>query len=130
MPITSHSMRSRAIAAGDGLGRLECLVSELMDSARVGGRFGRVGVDRLELYDCLCWPHGASEYVQREFPEVVVDVRSCRQSITGFAVVFVWNGGSRFELAWYIAIALGLTGCAYVLYTSPWWGAYRWMQGI
>ena len=126
----SSGARGRVVAAGDGLLRLQSLVSELVDSARVGGRFGRAGVDRLELYDCVCWPHGASEYVQREFPEVVVDVRSCRQSLTGFAVVFVWKGISHFEVAWYVAIALGLTGCAYILYTSPWWGAYRWMQSI
>ena len=122
--------RGGALSADDSLSRLEEFVGVMMDMERIGGRFSRVGGDRLELYDCLCWPHEASERVQRCFPDVAIDVRSCRHSISGFAVVFVWTCRGGHEMMWCLAIAAALTGCAYVLVTSPWWGAYRWIQSI
>jgi hypothetical protein len=106
-------------------------VLRLTSADRVGGRVQRVGRDRVELLDCMSWTWGCTERVQREFPEVVVNIRSCRHSLSGFAVVFVWKGGGVFESMWYLAIAVGLTSCAYALFTSPWWwGAYRLIRGI
>lgn len=122
--------RGSTVSTDDGLARLEDFVGNMMDMERIGGRFHRAFGDRLELYDCLCWPQGASDRVQRHFPEVAIDVRSCRQSITGFAVVFIWTCRGGHEVMWCLAIAAALTGCAYVLVTSPWWGAYRWIQSI
>lgn len=110
---------------------LKELVLQLTCADRVGGRVQRVGSDRLELYDCASWSWKGTELVQHEFPEVVVDVRSCRHSLSGFAVVFIWKGGGRFEPLWYVAIAVVLTSCAYTLFAAPWWwGAYRLIQGI
>jgi hypothetical protein len=104
------------------------LVLALCNAERVGGRTRRLGSDRLELLDCTWWSHWATEDVQRRFPEVVVDVRACRQSLTGLSVVFIWRGGGRMDVLLYIVIAVGLTCCAYTLVTSPWWGAYRWIH--
>ena len=47
----------------------------------------------------------------------------------GFFWLVLPLGGARWDPL-YLAIAAALTGCAYVLVTSPWWGAYRWIQSI
>jgi hypothetical protein len=111
-------------------GRLSEFVLLLTSAERVGGRTRCVGVDRVELYDCVRWPHHYTDCVLLDFPEVSIDICASRQSLSGFAVIFSWRKGARVETMWYIAIALGLTSCVYALFASPWWGAYRWIQSI
>jgi hypothetical protein len=110
--------------------RLAEFVLLLTSAERVGGRTRCIGPDRVELYDCARWPYHYTECVLLDFPEVSIDVCSSRQSLTGFAVIFSWRRRPRVEIMWYIAIALGLTSCVYALFTSPWWGAYQWIQRI
>ena len=117
----SSQMRSQ-------LARLSAFVLDLTNSERIGGRTRVIGENSIELLDCMYWPHDATELVQHDFPEVVGDVRACRQSLSGFSVVFMWRDRGRVEALWYVAIGVGLTSCAYALLASPWWGAYRWMQ--
>jgi len=103
---------------------------ELCAAERLGGRTRVVDERTLELYDVMSWPHGATEYVQCDFPDVVTHVRSCRQSLSGFAVVFTWRGRGV-DLLWYVAISCGLACCVYLLCSSPWWrGVYPLLQVI
>lgn len=115
---------------GHVLEGLSVLVLSMTNAERTGGRIRRLTETRLELLDCMYWPQEATEMVQRDFPEVVTDIRACRQSLSGFSVLFILKGSGRLEVVWYIAIAVGLTSCAYALFASPWWGAYRWIQSI
>ena len=110
--------------------RLAEFVLAMTGAERVGGRVKCVSSDRLELFDCARWTHHYMDSVLADFPDVCIDMCSCRQSLSGFAVIFHWRRRGRVEAMWYIAIALGLTSCAYALFTSPWWGAYRLIQGI
>lgn len=102
-------------------------VARLTNSERVGGRVQRVGLGQVVLRDCMHWPHHFTDAVHDHFPDVLIDVRGSRNSLTGFIVVFTLlehAGGVR--CTWFVVIALGLTACAYALVASPWWGgAYR-----
>lgn len=105
---------------------------ELCAVERLGGRIRVVDERTLELYDVMSWPHGATEYVQCDFPEVVTHVRSCRRSLSGFVVVFAWREAGHVDLLWYAVLSGVLGCCVYLLLCgSPWWGgAYRWIQTI
>jgi hypothetical protein len=77
------------------------------------------------------WSHAFTDAVDHRFPDVVMDVRASSASLSGFVVVFsLSHEAGRVRVGWYLAIAVGLTACAYGLVSSPWWGAYRWIQGI
>ena len=110
---------------------LQGFLERLTRVERAGGRALHLGPTQLALYDCMHWPHGFTEAVHARFPDVVVDVCACRSSLSGFRVVFTHAYRGEVRAAWYLAIALGLTGCAYALVTTPWWwGATRWIQTI
>ena len=103
----------------------------LTNAERSGGRLLHVGASQLALHDCMQWSHAFTDAVHEHFPDVTIDVRASRASLSGFVVVFsLSHEAGRVRVQWYFAIALGLTACAYGLVASPWWGAYRWIQGI
>lgn len=104
---------------------------ELCAMERLGGRTRIVDTRTLELYDVMSWPHGATEYVQCDFPEVVAHVRSSRASLSGFVVVFTRRQGGHVDLSWYVVLSAVGGMCVYTLCTAPWWGGvYRWIQAI
>jgi hypothetical protein len=110
---------------------LDLFVRRLVNTERTGGRTRHVGGSILVLHDCMGWSHDFTEAVHARFPDMAIDVRTSRNSLSGFVVVFTREGGViRVRAAWYLAIALGLTSCAYALMASPWWGAYRWIREI
>lgn len=110
---------------------LVVFLERLCSVERLGGRTRAVDDRTLELHDVMSWPHGATEYVQGHFPDVVVHIRSCRRSLSGFVVVFVRRCGGRGDLLLYVAVSVALGCCVYLLRASPWWvGAYGWIQAI
>lgn len=102
--------------------RLRALVMELANVERVGGRVTIVDPDTLILNDCMHWSCRCTDVVASRFPDVHISVRACRQSLSGFTIVFhreaAWCGR---EMAWYLAIGLALSCVFYVLLRPPWW---------
>lgn len=109
---------------------LTSFVARLVGTERVGGRLHRTSDGILRLHDCASWTHDYTDMVHAIFPEVTIDIVSCRQSLSGFAVDFVWRGGGGGELWWHVVIGVVLASCWYALMASPWWGAYRWIHSI
>ena len=110
---------------------LDSFVMLLINSERTGGRTRHIGGSILALHDCMGWSHDFTEAVHARFPDVAIDIRASRSSLSGFVVVFTRAAdGGQVRAAWYVAIALGLTSCAYALMSSPWWGAYSWIRDI
>jgi hypothetical protein len=101
--------------------RLRQLILRLSNSERVGGRASIVDGRTVILYDCTHWGCLSTDAVLAQFPEVQISVRACRQSLTGFTVIFHCQDNTRRELAWYVVIGLGLACCAYILLRPPWW---------
>lgn len=99
---------------------LRALVLRLANVDRVGGRALIVDRQTLHLYDCAHWSCSCSDTVQSRFPEVQISVRSCRQSLTGFIVVFHYGGSLQREMLWYLLIGLGMACCGYLLFRPPW----------
>jgi hypothetical protein len=110
---------------------LELFLRQLTNAERAGGRLVHIGASQLALHDCMRWSHSFTDAVHTRFPDVLIDVRASRASLSGFVVFFTLSHeAGRVRAGWYLAIALGLTVCAYRLAASPWWGAYQWIQGI
>jgi hypothetical protein len=103
--------------------QLRFLVLSLANADRVGGRATVVDARTLILNDCMHWGCHSTDIVQSRFPEVQISVRSCRQSLSGFSVIFHRGSSVHRELVWYIVIGLGMACCAYVLLRPPWWRA-------
>ena len=101
--------------------RLKALVLRLSNAERVGGRVSVVDRQTLILYDCMHWGCYCTDQVQLCFPETQISVRSCRQSLSGFSVVFHLGACTRKEVAWYLIIGLVLACCGYALMRPPWW---------
>lgn len=101
--------------------RLRALVLRLSNAERVGGRAIVVDSRTLVLNDCMQWSSLCTDAVVAQHPDVHVSVRACRQSLSGFSIVFHRGGGGRRELIWYLVIGLALAGAAYVLLRPPWW---------
>jgi hypothetical protein len=110
---------------------LQGFIERLTRSERTGGRILQTGPTQLTLNDCMHWTHSFTEAVHARFPDVVIDVCASRASLSGFRVVFTLATCCGVQATWYLAIALGLTACAYALVGTPWWwGATRWIQAI
>lgn len=103
--------------------RLRQLVLRLANAERVGGRAMVVDAQTIILYDCTYWGCHFTDAVQAQFPEVQISVRACRQSLTGFTVIFYRADSTRRELAWLSVIGLGLACCIYILLRPPWWAS-------
>jgi hypothetical protein len=101
--------------------RLKALVLQQANAERVGGRVTVVDGRTLILYDCMHWGCHSTDVVVAQHPEVQISVRACRQSLSGFSVIFHRGGSGRRELAWYLAIGFVLAGCCYALLRPPWW---------
>jgi hypothetical protein len=104
--------------------RMQCLrslVLRLANADRVGGRATVLDNDTLVLNDCMHWGSLCTESVLAQFPEIQISVRSSRQSLSGFSVVFYRPPSRRRELFWCLVIGLALACCAYVLLRPPWW---------
>ena len=101
--------------------RLKDLVLQLSTAERVGGRASVVDRRTLILYDCMHWGCHNTDRVQACFPETQISVRACRQSLSGFSVIFHLGECTRREMAWYLVIGLVLSGCGYALMHPPWW---------
>lgn len=113
------------------MNELGIFLSRLINMERVGGRLHFVGETQLVLHDCMQWPHDFSEAVTEDFPDVFIDVRGSRNSLSGFVVVFTRAEGHRPRTWWLIGIAVGVSCCAMTLMASPWWvGAYRALRSI
>jgi hypothetical protein len=110
---------------------LQGFLERLTRAERTGGRVLHTGPSQLTLHDCMHWTHAFTEAVHARFPDVLIDVCACRGSLSGFRVVFTHAHVGEVRVAWYLAIALGLTACAYALVGTPWWwGATQWIQMI
>jgi hypothetical protein len=101
--------------------RLRTLVLRLANADRVGGRAIIVDRQTLVLYDCMHWGCHCTDVVLSHFPEVQISARACRQSLSGFTVVFHVSKSTRNELVWYLVIGLCLACCGYLLLKPPWW---------
>jgi hypothetical protein len=101
---------------------LKSLVLRLANVERVGGRATVLDAQTLVLNDCMHWSCHSTDTVLSHFPEVHISVRACRQSLSGFSVVFHVGKSMRGELAWYLVIGFGLACCCYVLPRPSWWG--------
>ena len=101
--------------------QLRALVLRLADADRVGGRAQILDGHTLVLNDCMHWNCRSTDVVLSRFPEVQISVRACRQSLSGFTVVFHMGVSSYREFVWYLLIGLGVACCAYVLLRPPWW---------
>ena len=101
--------------------RLRSLVLRLANADRVGGRAIIVDGQTLILYDCMHWGCHCTDVVLSHFPETQISVRACRQSLSGFTVVFHTCKSTRNEIVWYLVIGLCLACCSYVLLRPPWW---------
>ena len=101
--------------------RLKDLVLQLSNAERVGGRASVVDRRTLILYDCMHWGCHNTDRVLACFPETQISVRACRQSLSGFSVIFHLGECTRREMAWYLVIGLVLSGCGYALMHPPWW---------
>ena len=99
---------------------LRQLVLQLSNAERAGGRAQIVDSRTLILYDCMNWSCRCTDVVSTQFPEVQISVRACRQSLSGFTLVFHRGAGMRKELFWLLVISLALAGCAYMLMRPPW----------
>jgi hypothetical protein len=102
---------------------LRALVLRLANAERVGGRAQVLDGHTLILNDCMHWDSRSTDAVLSSFPEVQISVRACRQSLSGFSVVFHMRTSSYRELVWYLLIGVGMACCAYVLLRPPWWRA-------
>ncbi len=103
--------------------RLRALILRLANAERVGGRASIVDAQTIILYDCTHWGCHCTDTVVAQFPEVQISVRACRQSLSGFTVIFHRADSVRRELAWYVVIGLGLACCTYILLRPPWWAS-------
>lgn len=101
--------------------RLRVLVLRLSNAERVGGRAIVVDSRTLVLNDCMQWSSMCTDAVMAQHPDVHVSVRACRQSLSGFSIVFHRGGGGRKELVWCLVIGLALACACYVLFRPPWW---------
>ena len=105
-----------------GMERLKSLVLELSNAERFGGRAVVVDPHTLVLNDCMNWSCRCTDVVAAHFPDVHISVRACRQSLSGFSVVFHRDPGLGTRvLSWYLAIGLVLACVCYVLLRPPWW---------
>jgi hypothetical protein len=105
----------------DSMDGLRMLVLQLSNAERVGGRAQIVDSRTLLLYDCMHWSCRCTDVVAAQYPEVQISVRACRQSLSGYTIVFHRGASGRREVFWYLVISLALAGCAYVLLRPPWW---------
>jgi hypothetical protein len=103
--------------------RLRALVLAQANAERVGGRATIVDARTIILYDCMHWGCHSTDAVVSQFPDVHISVRACRQSLSGFAVIFHRTGRAGRELAWFLVIGFGLACCTYILLRPPWWGS-------
>ena len=101
--------------------RLRQLILRLANAERVGGRATIVDGRTIILYDCTHWGCHCTDAVLAQFPEVQISVRACRQSLSGYSIVFHRSGNTRAEIVWCLVIGLALAGCAYILLHPPWW---------
>lgn len=101
--------------------RLRALILRLANAERVGGRASIVDERTIILYDCTHWGCQCTDAVIAQFPEVQISVRACRQSLTGFTVIFHRADSRARELAWYFVIGFGLACCTLILLRRPWW---------
>ena len=62
-------------------------LESICDFERHGGRLRRVGDDTVLLLDLQEWPHAVTSTLRESHPNVVVDVRTCAESVSGFCVV-------------------------------------------
>ncbi len=99
---------------------LRSLVLDLSNAERVGGRAQVVDAKTLILYDCMHWSSRCTDILAARYPEVQLSVRTCRQSLSGYSVVFHRSGNTRVEIVWCLVIGLALAGCAYILLHPPW----------
>jgi hypothetical protein len=100
---------------------LKDLVLRLANADRVGGRVTVVDGQTLLLHDCTHWGCVNTEAVLYRFPDVQISVRSNRQSLSGFSVVFHRGASTPREIVWYLVIGLGVACCVYLLLRPPWW---------
>jgi hypothetical protein len=100
---------------------LRSLVLDLSNAERVGGRAQVVDARTLILYDCVHWSSRCTDILVARYPEVQISVRACRQSLSGYSIVFHRSGNTRAEIVWCLVIGLALAGCAYILLHPPWW---------
>lgn len=103
--------------------RLRALILRLANAERVGGRASIVDGQTIILYDCTHWGSHCTDAVAAQFPEVQISVRACRQSLSGFTVIFHRAETRLRELAWFLVIGLGLACCTYILLRPPWWAS-------
>jgi hypothetical protein len=103
--------------------RLRTLVLGLADADRVGGRATIVDGQTLILYDCTHWGCHSTDVVLGHFPEVQVSARACRQSLSGFCIIFHRRASTGREMVWYLVIGLGIACCSYILFRPPWWSS-------
>lgn len=102
---------------------LKELVLRLANADRVGGRVTVVDGSTLILNDCMNWSCVCTEHVLSRFPDVQISVRSSRQSLSGFSVVFHRGASTPREIVWYLLIGVGLACCCYLLLRPPWWSS-------
>ena len=112
----------RLIKGQNTMEKLKKLILDLANAERVGGRVVVVDGQTLILNDCMNWGCHCTDVVLSHFPEVHISVRACRQSLSGFSVVFHVGKSMRGEFAWYLMIGFCLACCGYVLLRPPWWG--------
>lgn len=101
--------------------RLRALILRLANAERVGGRASIVDGSTIILYDCTHWGCHCTDAVVAQFPEVQISVRACRQSLSGFTVIFHRADSRAREFAWYLVIGFGLACCTYVLLGRRLW---------
>jgi hypothetical protein len=103
--------------------KLRTLVLSVANADRVGGRATIVDGQTLILYDCMHWGCHSTDQVLSHFPEVQVSARACRQSLSGFCMVFHRRVSTGREMVWYLVIGLGIACCSYILFRPPWWSS-------
>lgn len=102
--------------------RLRAFILAQANAERVGGRATIADSRTIILYDCMHWGCCSTDAVVAQFPDVHISVRACRQSLSGFTVIFHRGDRVTRELGWFIVIGLGLACCGYILLRPPWWG--------
>jgi hypothetical protein len=100
---------------------LKQLVLRLANADRVGGRVTVVDGRTLILYDCMHWSCVSTDAVLARFPDVQISARACRQSLSGFTIVFHRGESTPREIVWFLVIVFGLACCFYMLLRPPWW---------
>lgn len=101
--------------------RVRASILRLINVERYGGRVRVEDPQTLVLYDCGSWGAECTEAVASVYPDVRISVRACRQSLTGFVIVFQLNRCLRAEVGWYFVIGGLISCCGFILFRSSWW---------